>query len=372
VGLYKLNPVDPQLDIIWFQPLNLKYDFLLSKFAFKCSHLYRYIQVLASFVQRHRHDAGAISRAQVARRRPLQTDRGAHGAEDRGEQVSPIHEGGREGGGRARQAVRGAAARAGLAHSLTLLYYFAQSQNTQYGPCNQSENPSRVTANKPIDDTQHGPCSQSDTREWSDNPARRRTKHFTAGAVFQEIAAAARERAREAAASLAAAEENKIDKVKTEAEAEAASAEAARVARQTSRVAARAADTADHAVAAAAAAADHAVAVADAKLGDSRSSDDVDDDADAQLGDDAIALLGDASDAPDGPSLTRNATNSAYMYAFLHIHKCGGTFVESQMQAAAEANLGSFGQDEKAIHAPLFEGYPLLELLTPEVGGCSS
>jgi hypothetical protein len=35
VGLYKLNSVDPQLESAWFQPLNLKCDLLVSKFAFK-------------------------------------------------------------------------------------------------------------------------------------------------------------------------------------------------------------------------------------------------------------------------------------------------------------------------------------------------
>jgi hypothetical protein len=42
VGLYKLNPVYPQLESTWIlQPLNLKFDLLVSKFAFKCN-LYRY------------------------------------------------------------------------------------------------------------------------------------------------------------------------------------------------------------------------------------------------------------------------------------------------------------------------------------------
>jgi hypothetical protein len=46
VGLYKLNAVDPALESAWFQPLNLKCDILVSKFAFKCN-LYRYTQDLA-------------------------------------------------------------------------------------------------------------------------------------------------------------------------------------------------------------------------------------------------------------------------------------------------------------------------------------
>jgi hypothetical protein len=39
VGLYKLNAVDPErLKANWFQPLNLKRDILVSKFAFKLTH----------------------------------------------------------------------------------------------------------------------------------------------------------------------------------------------------------------------------------------------------------------------------------------------------------------------------------------------
>jgi hypothetical protein len=42
VGLYRLNPVDPVLESAWFQqPLILKYDILVSKFAFKWVNLYR-------------------------------------------------------------------------------------------------------------------------------------------------------------------------------------------------------------------------------------------------------------------------------------------------------------------------------------------
>jgi hypothetical protein len=37
VGLDKLNAVDPQLESVWFQPLNPKCDFLVSKFASKCN-----------------------------------------------------------------------------------------------------------------------------------------------------------------------------------------------------------------------------------------------------------------------------------------------------------------------------------------------
>jgi hypothetical protein len=37
VGLYNLNPVDPQLESAWFQPLNLKCDILVSKICFSNS-----------------------------------------------------------------------------------------------------------------------------------------------------------------------------------------------------------------------------------------------------------------------------------------------------------------------------------------------
>jgi hypothetical protein len=37
----KQNSVDPWLERAWFQPLSLKRDILVSKFAFKCN-LYRY------------------------------------------------------------------------------------------------------------------------------------------------------------------------------------------------------------------------------------------------------------------------------------------------------------------------------------------
>ena len=43
VGLDELNAVDPELESAWFQPLNLKCDFLVSYFAFK-SNLYRYVE----------------------------------------------------------------------------------------------------------------------------------------------------------------------------------------------------------------------------------------------------------------------------------------------------------------------------------------
>ena len=44
VGMYKLNPVYPWLEISWFQPLNFERNLLVSKFAFnKCNFmLYRY------------------------------------------------------------------------------------------------------------------------------------------------------------------------------------------------------------------------------------------------------------------------------------------------------------------------------------------
>jgi hypothetical protein len=42
VGLYNLNSVDPYLESIWFQPLKLTCDILVSQFAFKWVNLYRY------------------------------------------------------------------------------------------------------------------------------------------------------------------------------------------------------------------------------------------------------------------------------------------------------------------------------------------
>jgi hypothetical protein len=46
VGLYKLNAVDPWLESAWFQPLNLKCDFLAFKF-----NLYRYATVDAGLLR---------------------------------------------------------------------------------------------------------------------------------------------------------------------------------------------------------------------------------------------------------------------------------------------------------------------------------
>jgi hypothetical protein len=43
VRLYKLNKVDSKLESAWFQPLKLKYDFLVSKFALKLN-VYRYTE----------------------------------------------------------------------------------------------------------------------------------------------------------------------------------------------------------------------------------------------------------------------------------------------------------------------------------------
>jgi hypothetical protein len=40
------NPVDPQLESVWFQPL-LSNEKLVSKFAFKCN-LYRYLKLLGN------------------------------------------------------------------------------------------------------------------------------------------------------------------------------------------------------------------------------------------------------------------------------------------------------------------------------------
>jgi nitrile hydratase len=48
VGLCQVNAADPQLESAWFQPLNLKCDILVSKFAFKFN-LYRYPEERAFF-----------------------------------------------------------------------------------------------------------------------------------------------------------------------------------------------------------------------------------------------------------------------------------------------------------------------------------
>jgi hypothetical protein len=37
VGLYTLNAADPSPESAWFQPLNLKMRYLVSKFACKCN-----------------------------------------------------------------------------------------------------------------------------------------------------------------------------------------------------------------------------------------------------------------------------------------------------------------------------------------------
>jgi hypothetical protein len=41
-GLYKLNPVYPELESAWFQPWSLKFDILVSKFCFHKFNLYCY------------------------------------------------------------------------------------------------------------------------------------------------------------------------------------------------------------------------------------------------------------------------------------------------------------------------------------------
>ena len=49
VGLYKLNPVDPQIESDWFQPVSLCSETLISRFAFKFN-LYRYTAVQVSTI----------------------------------------------------------------------------------------------------------------------------------------------------------------------------------------------------------------------------------------------------------------------------------------------------------------------------------
>jgi hypothetical protein len=45
--VYKLNPVDLQLETAWFQPLNLLSEELVSNFAAFKLNLYRYSEVCA-------------------------------------------------------------------------------------------------------------------------------------------------------------------------------------------------------------------------------------------------------------------------------------------------------------------------------------
>ena len=60
VGLYKLNPVDQQLESAWFQPLNLKCNFMVSKFAFKCN-LYHYSErLIAGEYIKYNNNSGYI------------------------------------------------------------------------------------------------------------------------------------------------------------------------------------------------------------------------------------------------------------------------------------------------------------------------
>ena len=67
------------------------------------------------------------------------------------------------------------------------------------------------------------------------------------------------------------------------------------------------------------------------------------------------------------------APNSAYVYAFLHVHKCAGTFVDNKLRVAAEkvrqkTSHGDTSQKglEPNRHAGLFPNFPLMELSTPE------
>jgi hypothetical protein len=69
------------------------------------------------------------------------------------------------------------------------------------------------------------------------------------------------------------------------------------------------------------------------------------------------------------------APNSAYVYAFLHVHKCAGTFVDNKLRVAAEKvrqktqTLGDTSHPSRLPpnrHAGLFPNFPLMELSTPE------
>jgi hypothetical protein len=58
-GLYPLNSIEPSLEITCFQPLNLKCDLLVSKFAFKLD-LYRYAAGLCARLLRRGHGGGGM------------------------------------------------------------------------------------------------------------------------------------------------------------------------------------------------------------------------------------------------------------------------------------------------------------------------
>lgn len=63
--------------------------------------------------------------------------------------------------------------------------------------------------------------------------------------------------------------------------------------------------------------------------------------------------------------------NRAFMYAFVHLHKCGGTFMQARLLELAASHREALGGDA-ALAArgddleTRFHNYPLMELLTPE------
>ena len=75
---------------------------------------------------------------------------------------------------------------------------------------------------------------------------------------------------------------------------------------------------------------------------------------------------------PDEDAFGSVGAGSAYVYAFLHVHKCAGTFVDYKLRLAAEkvrarvrANAGRVPLPPQR-HASLFPNFPLMELSTPE------
>jgi len=65
-------------------------------------------------------------------------------------------------------------------------------------------------------------------------------------------------------------------------------------------------------------------------------------------------------------------SGSAYVYAFLHVHKCGGTFIDNKLRIAAEKVRARVqAQTDAGVvapqrHAGLFPNFPLMELTTTE------
>jgi hypothetical protein len=79
VGTYDFNAVDPHLETAWFQPLNLKCDILVSKFASKFN-LYRYMRETFQALQGAHAVAEQTKRAaqeavRAARREQIKAER---------------------------------------------------------------------------------------------------------------------------------------------------------------------------------------------------------------------------------------------------------------------------------------------------------